>query len=201
MFTLVTRSMKENSPTLRETYCAELRAFGVAASLAPLGRPEESCPGHFAVFSGLTKDDPGAALIDVRGSPIRWVNVVAYLGDDHVTVNALYYYGVPDARRLPRIGCLRGTRVRTFPLFGRVVDVRWRGDDHGMSIVSSLSADAAIKEGVMGLGSFLNDPCVEFCPEHSCWVLTQPRYLVDSRGKWDLFERIAERLLAAPLPG
>jgi hypothetical protein len=48
-------------------------------------------------------------------------------------------------------------------------------------------------------GGFGDDPTVKTCPEFSCWVLSMPLGLVDTREKWDCFERIAAHLLATPL--
>ena len=101
-------------PNAREDLCAGLRAIGVDAQIAGRGRPEEKTNGHYS-----------EGVIDVSEGPIRWVNVVSWGGGERD-----YYqtdYGVPDPRWLPRLN-IRSIRMRSFPIFGRGINVRWKGD-------------------------------------------------------------------------
>ncbi len=63
-------------------------------------------------------------LIDIAGGPIRWVNVRSVGEGDYVAE-----YGVPCEHAPVPNPRLTSVRVRTFPLLGSMVDVRWRGYD------------------------------------------------------------------------
>jgi len=183
--------MTKQERTERERVCAMLQAFGVEASLAPRGRREERCQDY-----SLIPLDDSEGLIDIQASVIRWVNVWGHPPGDGGTV---LDYGVPDVRPLPRLeDYLSSVRVKNFPILGRVIDVRWKGDDHGTGIVNSLTADDAIKKAIMCIGGYGHDPYVWSCPEHGCWLMREPIYDITTE-KWDCFEKIAARLLATPL--
>ena len=118
------------SNTTREDLCAGLRAIGVDARLAGRGRPEEN----------KTWSNGSLGIIDVSEGPIRWVNVVLW---DWYLDGADWYktdYGVPDPRYLPSLE-IRSIRMKRFPKFGRVINVEWKGDDHGLGIRPHLSSD------------------------------------------------------------
>ena len=193
--TRLSRWLKDPLFPYPKMLCAELCAMGVKACMAERGRPEEK----------TAKASLG--IIDITGSPIRWINVrLVGLGDNS---EDFVDYGVPDSRALPPIE-IQSKWVRTFPVFGRIIDVRWEvvsiidvrwrdWRDTGIMIVQRLSSDDTIRNSIV-------DACevtVRAVPESGCWLIIQRRYTWNSpllKGhQWRCYEKIAEHLLATPI--
>ncbi len=162
----------------RDEHCAALRSMGVDACLAPRGRPEE----HTGSGS--------LGLIAIARSPIRWVNVRSVGEGDHVAEYAVPYQRRPSLH--PKLGSVR---IRTFPLFGSVVDVRWRGDDGGLGLVERLEGDAFIRAAIMATG----DVRVEARPEYGCWIISGSASM-NPLACWACYQRVACHLLASSQP-
>jgi hypothetical protein len=172
----------------RDNMCAHLRKLWIDAEMAERGRAEESI------------DTGSYGLIDIRKGPIRWVNVRrVHTGGGPgggSTTDYFVDYGVPD----PRLGgdCprafIKSVRVRTLPLFGRVIDVCWEGQDCGLGIINHLSSDGSLKDPIVRS----HDVDISANGEHTCWIIrTKPSArLGPSRELWDCYESIARHLLA-----
>ena len=166
----------------RDELCAGLQAIGVDARTAERGRPEE-------------KTGRGSlGVIDIGRGPIRWINVRVYdQGENTVHITE---YGVPDSRHLPEIE-IDSVRVKTFPVFGRVIDVRWQGKDLGLRIVERLSSDAAIKGAIIGSG---DEVAVVARGDHGGWLIRRETTATPSAAQWSCYQAIAEHL-RVPAPG
>jgi hypothetical protein len=166
--------------TTREDLIMGLYMAGVSATLAQRGRPEE----------GTGRGSMG--LIDIARSPISWINVRKWDNEGPVYATD---YGVPDPRPLPYIK-IKSVRVRTFPLFGNVIDVRWKGNGPVSSLLQNITADRAIRAAIM---ANRDEIVVSTCPELRCWLI--PRMTKDAplASQWDCFQRIASTLLVSPL--
>ena len=46
--------------------------------------------------------------------------------------------------------------MRTFPIFGRVIDVRWEGDDRGTKAIECLTADLELKAAIISAEAEIN---------------------------------------------
>lgn len=102
----------------REELCDLLNGIGVPAKLADPGRPEEK----------LTTDHgESLGVIDLDGSPIRWVVVKRDIQNDRPVI--YFEYGVPYPKingYFPKTK-LVASELRASPLFGTVVAVKWIG--------------------------------------------------------------------------
>jgi len=157
---------------------AELCAMGVQAAWTEHAPPEDKF-----------------RVLDISGSPIGWVSVkIPLSGDEEITVE----FGIPDSRRLPQAE-IKSKYVNTFPVFGKTINVRWKGDDKGTGIVRRLTSDDTIKTSIM-------DTCevtVQSRPEHGCWLIVQKRWSLNSplykAHQWRCYEKIAQILLTTPV--
>ena len=166
----------------RDKLCAGLQAIGVDARTAERGRPEE-------------KTGAGSlGVIDIGRSPIRWINVRVY--DAGETTVHITEYGVPDSRYLPELG-IQSVRVKTFPIFGPVIDVRWKGNDLGLGIVERLGSDAAIKGAIMGNGDELT---IVARGDYGGWLIRRGTTATPLAEQWGCYQAIAERLLEGRVP-
>jgi len=180
---------------LRETFrdhtkddiCAGLQALGIDAQMAARGRPEENIETGFYTQS--------LGMIDIAEGPIRWINVrkrqprgpdasVAYHTD----------YGVPDSRLGPDLPRPRieSVRIKTSPLVGQVMDLRWRGEDFGLGIISRLNSDVSIKGPIMRS----RDVTIQAYGDHKCWTISSETREPQSGELWSCYHVIARHLLA-----
>ena len=148
-------------------------------------------------------------VIDIAGSPIRWVNVKksvdSGLGIFIISFGTLvgggsdWYteYGVPD----PRIGPtfpnvqIKTVRVKRLPLIGKAVDLRWKGDDFGLRVMDRLSSDRSISQPIMDSYGLE----VRAHSGDGCWILTTGVKKAPPRKLWDCYQAIAHHLLATPI--
>ena len=113
-------------------------------------RPEEK----IRTFQLFGKSSLG--LIDIRtDSPISWINVVrTKRADKHGPARYRVVFGIPD-QSIPmnhKQLKLKTVRKKTFPLFGKVIDVSWRGKAHTLLLAKTLSEDEEIDRAVANLG-------------------------------------------------
>ena len=110
-------------------------------------------------------------------------------------------YVVPDPKVYPEFPkvTIRTVRVKGFPLFGKVIDLRWEGEDFGLGIIDHLNSDISIR------GSLMNsyDLKVMVDPVHSCWALSDSppngRELSVDIELWTCYKVIAQHLLETPI--
>lgn len=186
----------------RDDLCVALQQQGVEAHLAELGQPEEGI--------GVDWLGKSQGLIEIRDSPIRWVNVREEIrtaatdaGPGTASVVSTSYYvecGVPDPQVTPSYDKLRirTVRVKRFPLFGRVSDLRWEGDDLGLGLLNQLNGDISIKGSVLQS----QDLRIRAYSEHKCWLIstTEGTALLPSAELWNCYQAIAQHVLVSVLP-
>lgn len=100
-------------------------------------------------------------------------------------------YGVPDSRILPKIQ-LRSVRVKNVPVFGRVVGVRWQGDDKGTGVAERLTYDQALKAAIISARVEISLYTV---PEHGYWLIPHTSKDAPSAELWNCYEMVARGLL------
>ena len=87
---------------------------------------------------------------------------------------------------------------------GRVIGVRWEGEDFGLGIVKHLSENVLVTKAVLESHSDYTSPYQTFeihaYPDRGCWILTVGYVLAPSRQEWECYQSIASHLLAMPLP-
>ena len=92
---------------------------------------------------------------------------------------------------------IKTVRSKSFPLFGKVVDVTWQGEDHATRLISVLANDPAIKSFVKKTG----DVEIEsHAGEFQGWSVQVNGKFSPTQQSWDMVQRIAERLLSCPQP-
>jgi len=128
----------------RDDICFRLRLTGVEARMAGRGREEEKIGGGGS-----------RGLIDIGEGPIRWVNVRKLIGlDEGSSTDRYTEYLVPDPRIssvLPKVR-IWTQEVRDRWFFGKVVGLRWKGDDSGFGILDRLRRDLSLNPPLLNSG-------------------------------------------------
>ena len=184
----------------RDTMAASLEAAGIQAEMVDrdLRRPEEK----IRTFQLFGKSSLG--LIDIRtDSPISWINVVRTKSTDkHGPARYRVVFGIPD-QSIPmnhKQLKLKTVRKKTFPLFGKVIDVSWRGKAHTLLLAKTLSEDEEIDRAVADLG----DVTIFTHPnQFQGWTIEinkifsphPPAVTID---RWEALKKIANYLLSSP---
>ena len=184
----------------RDTMAASLEAAGIQAEMVnrDLRRPEEK----IRTFQLFGKSSLG--LIDIRtDSPISWINVVRTKRQDkNGPARYRVVFGIPD-QSIPmnhKQLKLKTVRKKTFPLFGKVIDVSWRGEAHTLPLAKTLSEDEEIDRAVADLG----DVTIFTHPnQFQGWTIEinkifsphPPAVTID---RWEALKNIANYLLSSP---
>ena len=185
----------------RDKIAESLEAAGIQAHMVDrdLRRPEENLR-----TSHLLGKHSSLGLIDIRtDSPISWINVVrTKRADKHGPARYRVVFGIPD-QSIPmnhKQLKLKTVRKKTFPLFGRVIGVSWRGEADTLGLVGTLSQDEEIDRAVVNLG----DVTIFTHPnQFQGWTIEinkifsphPPAVTID---RWESLEKIASYLLASP---
>ena len=145
----------------RDDICARLQMLGIEAQMAARHRPEEKVGGYGSL-----------GIIDIAKGPIRWVNVRKESHSSNTVSYTLNYteYAVPDTRLGPNSPWVRinTVRVKSSPVFGKVVDLRWEGNDFGLGVISRLNSDTSIKHPIMES----RDVTIHAHRVHRCWIIS-----------------------------
>lgn len=183
----------------REELCASLIAMGVdARAVEGRDRPEAITSGFWQTLAG---GGESLGVIEIGKGPISWIHVTY----DYSSESGPYYetnYGVPDERSLPNLN-IRVLRVKNFPIFGKVTDIQWQGEDHGLGIGLRLGNDLAIKSTIMEKG-FDGGLRIVANSNHRCWLIRHATFYsshIPSAEKWSCYQTIAKHLLQVPVPG
>ncbi len=154
--------------------CIRLAELGVPARVAEPGRPEEE-------FLRGSRE-----LIDILDEgPIHWVNLHFDPGLESYDTE----YGVPDSRSLPEVR-VRSIRVKTAPVFGKVVGVRWQGKDGGLGIADRLQSDAELSHVLERTPEVF----VHHFHKHNCWIIGHDGTSLTAE-RWRCYQAIARHLL------
>ena len=88
-----------------------------------------------------TRDDLAHALnslgvIDLPEGPIRWINILKRDRSKNSPPKWWINLCIPDERPvlIHKEVKVRTVRKKSFPLFGKVVDVAWKGEDYGTGL-------------------------------------------------------------------
>jgi len=195
-------AMQPSTKGLVGPLCTDLCSVGLDARIAERGQIQEQIDGD---WEGMSE-----GLIEIRHSPIRLVNLLrkvtfTYQGISREAYKAVYL--VPDSTipwncYEPIIhGYRRSVRIRSIPLFGRIVDVRWEGTFES-GILTRLSQDTLLNQTLVRLRQDIE---IVSYPEYGCWTISPPslwdavrtpkRLTAPPREQWDCYERIARHLL------
>lgn len=178
---------------LRDELCVHLQRTGNPAEVVEYG----SVGCGVCLGGGVAE----IGLIDVQYGSIGWVYAIL---DGNESLWGEIEYGIQDERQLPNIG-MRAESMKSLPVFGRVVGVRWdvtSGGDDARKIAASLTGSLEIRDAILRSGSLDDDIVIRTCPEHSRWwidTLWEDPERPVSADKWACYEAIAHHLLALPL--
>ena len=186
----------------RDKVCARLCAIGLDAIVVDRGRPEENIGEEGWVFG---ENEKSLGLIEVRDSPIRWVNlldIVRNRGTQYQAVDHRNVYLVPDPTVSSKGEYMmaKSVRVKSTPLIGRVVDIRWEGGKSHGNLIRRMSDDILLNRSLIRLKE---DVTIRSFPEYSCWAILSSRsgtgglfgHPAPSREQWNCYESVARHLL------
>ena len=161
-----------------------------------LNRPEENIRG-VTMFGKAS-----LGIIDIRTEgPISWINVVrTKRRDKHGPARYRVVFGIPD-QSVPMNHKLKLKTVRkkTFPLFGKVIGVSWRGGGDTLVLAKALSDDEEIDRAVADLG----DVTIFTHPnQFQGWTIEinkifSPHPTVVTIDRWEALRHIANYLLSS----
>ncbi len=165
----------------RENVCISLQRLGIDAQLVPRGRVEEEITGYISALAMGSS----LGIIRILEGNIRWVDVRR--DKDTLSDKTTYFtnYGIPDPKLGPDypMSLIRTKRVKSSPLVGRVVDLRWEGEDFSLNIISRLNNDYQLRGPIMNSG----DVSISAIGEYGCWIISTYTRDTPSRELWDCY--------------
>ena len=173
----------------RDDLAYALNSAGVKAEMAERGRAEEKTENSWYQRS--------LGVIDISGGPIKWINILKKDGSKNSPPKWWVVLGIPDdklvsARQETKI---KTVRRKNFPLFGKVVDVVWKGSEGGTGLVNKLSADVPTKTLAKGIGNLeIKSQTNGF----QGWTFTVDRRFNPTNKDWETIEIIADYILSSP---
>lgn len=172
----------------RDKLAQSLNSLGIRAELAERGRAEEKVENSWYQRS--------LGVIDVRDGLVRWINILKKDGSKNSPPLWWVILGIPDERSLSKHQAvdIKTIRKRAFPLFGKVVDVTWRGKDHHTGLAQVLSDDEAVKALAKRLGNLVIH---SYAKEFQGWTLTVDKRFEPTGQDWNTIQRIAKHILSS----
>ena len=85
-------------------------------------------------------------------------------------------------------------RKKTFPLFGKVVDVKWKGKDCNTGLIDTISNDEAVKDLAQAIG---NMQIRSYAKEFQGWILVVDRKIKLTNQDWSTIQKMADYMLSS----
>ena len=172
----------------RDNLARNLNSLGIRAELAERGRPEEKVENSWYQRS--------LGIIDIPDGLIRWVNILKKDSSGRSPPQWWVILGIPDERPLSNHKAvdIKTIRKKTFPLFGKVVDVTWKGHDHHTGLIEVLSNDEAVKNLAKRIG---NLTIHSYAKEFHGWTLQIDRRFEPTSQDWASIQKIANYILSS----
>jgi hypothetical protein len=172
----------------RDELARTLNSLGIRADLAERGRVEEKIENSWYQRS--------LGIIDVPDGLVRWINI---LKKDASRTNPPLWWVIlciPDERPLTNHKAvdIRTIRKKSFPLFGKVIDVIWKGNDHHTGLAQVLSNDEAVKTLATRIG---NLTLHSYAEEFQGWTLQVDRRFQPTNEDWVTIQKIAGYILSS----
>ena len=162
---------------------------GVKAQMSERGRPEEKVENSWYQRS--------LGVIDITDGPIKWISILKRDRSKDCPPKWWVVMGIPfdgNGSSVQKIG-IKTDRKKNFPLFGKIVDVTWKGDDGVSGLINTLSQDVAIKELSKKIGN------LEIKSQSDIfqgWTLTSDKKFAPTSQDWEVIQNIAKSILSAP---
>jgi hypothetical protein len=172
----------------RDKLSQNFNSLGIRAVMAERGRAEEKVENSWYQRS--------LGIIDIPEGLVRWINILKKDGSKNSPPQWWVILGIPDERPLSNHKAvdIKTIRKKTFPLFGKVVDVTWKGNDHHTGLVQFLSNDEAVKDLAKRIG---NLTVHSYAKEFQGWTLQVDRRFELTSQDWATIQRIANYILSS----
>jgi len=173
----------------RDELARNLNSLGIRADLAERGRPEEKMENSWYQRS--------LGIIDLPEGSVRWINILKKDASKNSPPLWWVVLCIPDKRPVPdhHVVDIKTIRKKSFPLFGKVVDVSWKGNDHHTRLAEVLSGDAAVKNLVKKIGNLV---IRSYDKEFQGWTLQVDRRFEPTNQDWITIQKIADYILSSP---
>ena len=173
----------------RDDLAYALNSLGVKAEMVERGRAEEKIENSWYQRS--------LGVIDILEGSIWWINILKKDRQKHSPPRWWVVLSIPvdgpvSTRQQAKI---KTVRKKSFPLFGKVVDVIWKGDDGGTGLVDTLSRDIPTKTLAKRIG---NLEIKSQSDRFQGWTLTVDRRFTPTGQDWETVEKIADYILSPP---
>ena len=172
----------------RDKLVQNLNSVGVTAVMAERGRVEEKVENSWYQRS--------LGIIDIPEGLVRWINILKKDGSKNSPPQWWVVHGIPDERPIPKHQAvdIKTIRRKTFPLFGKIVDVTWKGSDSGTGLADVLSNDEVVKNLVKNAG---NLTIHSYAKEFQGWTLQVDRRFKPTNQDWATIQKIANHILSS----
>jgi hypothetical protein len=173
----------------RDELADALNSLGVKAEIAERGRAEEKVQDSWYRRS--------LGVIDILEGSIRWINILKKDRSQHSPSQWWVVLGIPDDSLFSshQTVKIKTVRKKTFPVFGKVADVIWKGYDGTTGLVNTLSKDVSAKTLAKRIG---NLEIKSQADRFQGWTLTVDRRFNPTGQDWETVEKIAEYILSSP---
>jgi hypothetical protein len=172
----------------RDKLAQNLNSLGVTAVLTERGRPEEKIENSWYQRS--------LGIIDTPEGLVRWINILKKDGSRNSPPRWWVVLGIPDERPIPKHQAvdIKTIRRKTLPLFGKIVDVTWKGNDSGTGLADVLSNDEAVKDLAKNTGNLIIH---SYDREFQGWTLQVDRRFKPTNQDWAAIQKIANHILSS----
>ena len=173
----------------RDDLTFALNAAGVGSEMSDRGRVEEKVENSWYQRS--------LGVIDITDGPVKWISILKKDRSQHSPPKWWVVMGIPfaeDTTTDQKIS-IKTVRKKTFPVFGKVVDVTWKGDDNVSGLINTLSQDTSTKELSKKIGNLeIKSQSEGF----QGWTLTSDKRFAPTSKDWEVIQSIANYILSAP---
>jgi hypothetical protein len=170
----------------RDRLAEQLNALGVQAEMKDRGQPEEKVSSFWIFKRSL-------GVIDVKSESIKLINVLKKDGSNKSPPCWWFAFLIPCDLPIPRESILKIKTVRkkSFPVFGKVLDVHWKGDDRYTGLIAVLSRDVEVDSFVAKVG----DLSIRSHKKHfQGWAIESKRF-EPTQDDWIALGKIAKKLV------
>lgn len=173
----------------RDKLAQNLNSLGIRAELAERGRVEEKVENSWYQRS--------LGILDVPEGLVRWINILKKDGSNNSPPRWWVILIIPDERPIPdhQAVDIKTIRKKAFPLFGKVVDVTWKGNDHGTGLIEVLANDETVRNLAQRIGNLVVH---SYAKEFQGWTLQVDRRVRLTNQDWADIQRIAGHILSSP---
>ncbi|MFC2010952.1 hypothetical protein ACFLUR_01505 [Chloroflexota bacterium] len=172
----------------RDKLAQNLTSLGVNAVLAERGLAEDKIENSWYQRS--------LGIIDILEGSIRWINILKKDRSKNSPPRWWIVLCMPDERPIPKHKAvdIKTIRKKAFPLFGKIVDVTWKGNDYGTGLTDILSNDEAVKNLSKKIG---NLTVHSYSKEFQGWTLQVDRRFQPVSQDWATIQTIADYILSS----